>query len=165
MAKQKSQKPEPVLRFAFLCYGVLMLYLLFIRGRHAVEGVPYLDQVKRNYNLIPLHTIGNYWHILTNKAHYLTKWSYEYYLQQVCHGVINLMGNVVMFIPLGYFIPRVWPKFRRFFRWLLLVMGLILAVEVLQLFTLLGSFDVDDWILNLLGMLLGYLGYILFGRK
>ena len=82
MAKKASQKPEPGLRFVFLCYGLLMLYLLFIRGRHAVEGVPYLEQVKENYNLIPLHTIGNYWHVLTNKAHYLTKWSYEQYLQQ-----------------------------------------------------------------------------------
>lgn len=165
MAKRKSPKPEPLLRFAFLCYSVLMLYLLFIRGRHAVEGVPYLDQVKDNYNLIPFHTIGNYWHVLTNKAHYLTKWSYEQYLQQVRHGVVNLVGNVVMFIPLGYFVPRVWLKFRSFFRCVLLALGLVLAVEILQLFTLLGSCDIDDLILNILGTALGYLIWKLQKKK
>lgn len=157
MAKKASQKPESGLRFVFLCYGLLMLYLLFIRGRHAVDGVPYLDQVRENYNLMPFHTIGNYWHILTNKAYYLAKWGYEQYLQQVQVGVVNLVGNVVMFIPLGYFIPRVGKKCRRFFRCMLLVAVLILAVELLQLVTLLGSCDIDDLLLNILGAAMGYI--------
>ena len=157
MAKKASQKPEPMLRFAFLCYGLLMLYLLFIRGRHAVDGVPYLDQVRENYNLMPFHTIGNYWHILANKEYYLAKWSYEQYLQQVQGSVVNLVGNVIMFIPLGYFIPRVGQKYRRFFRCMLLVLVLILAVELLQLITLLGSCDIDDLLLNILGAAMGYI--------
>ena len=157
MAKKASQKPEPGLRFVFLCYGLLMLYLLFIRGRHAVDGVPYLDQVRENYNLMPFHTIGNYWHILTNKAYYLAKWSYGQYLEQVCHSVVNLVGNVVMFVPLGYFIPRVGTKYRRFFRCMGLVFLLILAVEILQLVTLLGSCDIDDLLLNILGAAMGYI--------
>ena len=165
MAKKANQKPEPVLRFAFLCYGLLMLYLLFIRGRHAVDGVPYLDQVRENYNLMPFHTIGNYWHILTNKAYYLAKWSYGQYLEQVCHSVVNLVGNVVMFVPLGYFIPRVGTKYRRFFRCMGLVLLLILAVEILQLVTLLGSCDIDDLLLNILGAAMGYVLWKMRKRK
>ena len=38
-------------------------------------------------------------------------------------------------------------------------MGLSLCVEVVQLFTKVGSFDVDDILLNTIG---GVLGYILF---
>ena len=36
---------------------------------------------------------------------------------------------------------------------------------VVQLFTLLGSFDIDDLILNLIGMTLGFIGYHLFRKK
>ena len=165
MAKRTQPKPEPMLRFAFLCYGLLMLYLLFVRDRHAVDGVPYLQQVQGNYNLVPFRTIGNYWHVLTNKTYYLTKWSYEQYLHQVRHGVVNLVGNVVMFVPLGYLVPRVWPKFQRFFKCMLLILVLILAVELLQLFTLLGSCDVDDLILNLPGAAMGYILWNLQKRK
>ena len=37
-------------------------------------------------------------------------------------------------------------------------------VEILQLFTLLGSMDIDDLILNLAGMIFGYLIFVLFKR-
>ena len=40
-----------------------------------------------------------------------------------------------------------------------MTLGIMLAVEVAQLFTLRGSFDVDDLILNLLGAAIGYLIY------
>lgn len=39
---------------------------------------------------------------------------------------------------------------------MLLVGGIIVAVELLQLFTLLGSCDIDDLILNMIGAFLGY---------
>ena len=38
-------------------------------------------------------------------------------------------------------------------------MGLSLCVEIIQLFTRVGSFDVDDILLNTIG---GVLGYIIF---
>ena len=45
------------------------------------------------------------------------------------------------------------------------LLGAILLIEALQLFTLLGSFDVDDIILNLCGMTVGYFLNLLFHRK
>lgn len=138
-------------------YGAVMIYLLFIRGRHAVEGVPYWQQVLENYNLVPFHTVGSYWHILTHPEYYLDKWgAASVYRQHARHAFINLAGNVVMFVPLGVLLPAAAPKQRRFFRALLTSAELISAVEVLQLFTLLGSCDVDDLILNLCGVILGY---------
>ena len=38
-------------------------------------------------------------------------------------------------------------------------------MEVIQLFTLLGSFDVDDVILNLLGMTVGFLIHAIGSAK
>ena len=75
------------------------------------------------------------------------------------HCVINLLGNVLLFIPAGWLLPKVFPYQRNVFRFMVTCAGLILLVETLQLFTLLGSFDIDDVILNLCGMLAGFIGY------
>lgn len=157
MAKKRKKQTDTV-AVLFGIYGLIMIYLLFIRGRHAVEGMPYWEQVLNNYNLTPFHTMGNYWHILTNKAYYLEKWGAEsIYRYQARHAFINLAGNVVMFVPLGALLPAANGKLRKFFRTFFACAGLIVAVEVLQLFTLLGSCDVDDLILNMIGVVLGYI--------
>ena len=156
MAKKRRKQTETAAAL-FGCYGILMLYLLFIRGRHAVEGIPYWEQVLNNYNLIPFHTVGNYWHILTNKEYYVEKWeAYSVYRYHARHAFINLAGNVAMFVPLGFLLPAASEKKRTFFRTFFTSAGLIVAVEVLQLFTLLGSCDIDDLILNAIGVVLGY---------
>ena len=55
-------------------------------------------------------------------------------------------------------------KMRRFFPFLFTCVLSVCLVEVLQLFTLLGSMDIDDLILNLAGMIFGYLIFTLFKR-
>lgn len=73
---------------------------------------------------------------------------------------INVLGNILAFVPFGYFVPKISEKRR---------MGVIfvtvlsfefsLIVEVIQLITRLGCFDVDDLLLNTAG---GFIGYICF---
>lgn len=70
----------------------------------------------------------------------------------------NLAGNVLIFIPYGFFISMA-SRSRGFFKTLFCSMGLSLCVETVQLFTRVGSFDVDDILLNTIG---GVLGYIIF---
>lgn len=70
----------------------------------------------------------------------------------------NLFGNILIFVPYGFFISMA-SKSRGFFKTLFSSMGLSLCVEIVQLFTRVGSFDVDDILLNTIG---GVLGYILF---
>ena len=154
--KRKNQSDAAAVLFGI--YGIIMLYLLFIRNRTVVEGVPYWEQVLNNYNLTPFHTIDSYWHILTNKEYYLEKWgAYAIYRAQARHAFINLVGNVVMFVPLGALLPAANRKLRNLFRSFFAGLGLIIAVEVLQLFTLLGSCDVDDLILNMIGVTIGFI--------
>lgn len=150
----------------FCLYGLLMLYLMFIRSRGWINGVPYWTQVEGNFNPVPFHTIGNYWHVLTNREYYLQKWeAAAIYNYQARHAVINLFGNVIMFIPLGFLLPKVFPKLRRFWKVMLVTAGIIILVELAQLFTLMGSCDVDDLILNVPGAALGYGIYKLFDNK
>lgn len=70
----------------------------------------------------------------------------------------NLAGNILIFVPYGFFISMA-SRSRGLFKTLFFSMGLSLCVEVVQLFTRVGSFDVDDILLNTIG---GVLGYIFF---
>ena len=145
-----------ILAFLFGAYGLLMLWLLFDRGG-SQEEVTYWQQVRDNLNLEPFHTIGNYWDVLTNREYYIEKWEaaaiYRYHAR---HAFINLAGNVIMFVPLGFFLPGVFLRMRAWWKTVLTSAGIVVAVEILQLFTLLGSCDIDDFILNLLGVMLGF---------
>ena len=153
MGKRKVNT-MPAWRFLFLLYCVTMFWLLFCRSNGWSSGLSYWQQLRQNTNLVPLYTIKNYLYVLKHPSStYLLK-----------HCFINLAGNLLLFIPAGWLIPRLWPKIRNFFRFITLSAGLIFLVEVVQLFTLLGSFDVDDVILNLSGMTVGFLLYSCFAR-
>ena len=64
----------------------------------------------------------------------------------------NLAGNVLIFVPFGFFMPmasRSWN--RSFFLTVFYSFGISFFVEVFQLLTKVGSFDVDDLLLNTTG--------------
>lgn len=126
-------------------YSLLMIWLLFGRGVHW-QG-DYWTQVQGNLNLIPFRTIRLYIRLLQETENILL----------IRHAVINLVGNIVMFVPLGLLLPRVWPCFRSAWKFVLAVTLLICLVEVIQLFTLVGSCDVDDLMLNVVGAEIGFL--------
>lgn len=77
---------------------------------------------------------------------------------------LNLAGNVAAFIPFGLFIIPVSGRKMGFWAVVLLTFDVSLCVEIIQLVTKVGSFDVDDLMLNTLGGLLGALLYKLFKR-
>ncbi|WP_237706206.1 VanZ family protein [Ornithinibacillus scapharcae] len=75
--------------------------------------------------------------------------------------IINLLGNVVVFIPIGLFALSLM---RRVTLLIIFIIGLgsTLFIEFMQLIlSITGiisrSFDVDDLILNTLGVLIGYI--------
>ena len=72
----------------------------------------------------------------------------------------NVIGNIVVFIPFGYFIAD-YIKSKNIFP-ALIISGIVSAtVEFVQL-NIGRSFDIDDIILNILGGIIGYLLYIAF---
>ena len=151
----KKQNTTPLWRFFLLVYSAVMVWLLFHRSRTWDTGLPYKELLRQNTNLIPLHTIRNYLYVLRS--------SHSRYL--LAHCFLNLAGNFVLFIPAGWLLPRLWQKMRRLFPFLVWSISMLFMIEVVQLFTLLGRFDIDDLILNLLGMTAGLLLYTLFPRK
>ena len=125
-----------------------MVYLLFF-GTRQPDYQNYWVQIEGNYSLKPFYTIRNYMRVILRGTNG----------DLVRHCAINLIGNIALFIPGGFFLPKIFHRLRPFWRFLLLSFSLLLLIECTQLFSLRGRLDVDDLILNLIGMLLGYLFY------
>lgn len=138
--RKKMLSLQPVIRLLFLFYIGLMVWLLFIQRLDS--DIPVNGE---NLNLVPFKTLRLYWRLLTSDSAFYSK-----------QAIINLAGNIVMFIPFGIFVPVIWTRFRKFLPFVILSIALIVMIEVLQYVTSLGSCDIDDFILNLPGIILGY---------
>ena len=71
----------------------------------------------------------------------------------------NVVGNIVLFIPFGYFTSYYIKINRKWYIALLITFITSLTIEIIQM-GIGRSFDVDDIILNIFGGILGYLIYI-----
>jgi glycopeptide antibiotics resistance protein len=74
-------------------------------------------------------------------------------------ATLNLVGNVILFTPIGILVPLVfpnttWPKV------LAVAAGVGLTVEAMELAFRVGIFDVDDILLNGLGVMIGYWAFM-----
>ena len=131
----------------FAAYLAMLCYFLFFAenmGRTFTERT-------YHYNLMLFREIKRFWVY----RHSLGTWSV----------MLNLVGNVVAFIPLGMLLPRLFEKSRKFLPTVFFCFEFSLCVEIIQLVFKVGSFDVDDILLNTAGGVLGYLFYKIFVAK
>ena len=137
MARKKSGT-NVFLVILFLIYLIALVYFVFFAEEYGRTE----PAETFSYNLVPFQEIRRY---------------IEYRAMIGLPSVIlNLVGNIVAFIPFGLLLPMISPKERRAGMIFLLALELSLMIEVIQLFSHVGSFDVDDLILNTAGGLLGY---------
>ncbi|MGN1313438.1 MAG: VanZ family protein [Lachnospiraceae bacterium] len=81
------------------------------------------------------------------------------------NGFQNLFGNVLAFIPFGFLLPLCFERSKKWWQVFLWSLLLVMGIELFQLFSAFGAFDVDDILLNMLGCLIGYLVYACSLRK
>ena len=124
---KKKENATLIFGILFMLYAAMMLWLLFDRPSDG-GGLSYLSQVKLNLNLVPLRTVALYIRTLMNTGN-------AYLLR---HAIINLAGNVIMFVPLGALLPAIWPTLRKFWKCWLCSAGCIAVIEILQLFTVIS---------------------------
>ena len=76
---------------------------------------------------------------------------------------INLLGNIVLLVPLGFLAPLIFRdmSWKKSFM-LAVVAGL--SIEILQTVLHVGIFDIDDVILNALGVMIGYWKFIFLAK-
>ncbi len=134
-----------LLALAFIGYMVLLIYFLFFSEEYG-RTTHYTDY---QYNLVLFREITRY-------IRHRDILGFDFVM-------INLVGNVVVFMPFGFFVPSLEKRRRGYFLDFLKItlLGFLfsLAVETVQLVTKVGCFDVDDLFLNTIGVVLGYLCY------
>lgn len=140
---KKSDKP--LLRCLFALYCAALILLLFFR-ESAGSSLPYHEQLLLRVNLHPLQTIKLYLRLLT------PPFRERYGLL----AMTNLLGNLFLFLPMGLALGSLDPRCSRWYTTLLCCGGMILCVELLQGTILIGTCDIDDFLLNLTGAWMGY---------
>lgn len=118
-------------------YSATVIYWMFLGFGRVVHYGGALQ-----YNLVPLRTISLYFD-LNNGLSLFSR-------------LVNLLGNVVVFIPFGALIPLVKLRPISWARISMYAALCILLLECLQMLLHVGSFDVDDLLLNLIGIWIGY---------
>lgn len=140
MSQKEVKRFRALGKVLFVLYIGFLLYFLIFSDWYGRAGV----SEEYRYNLILFKEIKRF---------------IEYREELGAFAVFtNLVGNILIFVPYGFFISMA-SSARGFFMTFFYSFGLSFCVEVFQLLTRVGSFDVDDLFLNTLG---GVLGYILF---
>lgn len=70
--------------------------------------------------------------------------------------LVNVIGNVAMFIPSGIVLPIIYKRLDTFTKVLLAGGGISLCIEIIQLPFSVRATDIDDLILNTVGVIMGY---------
>ncbi len=134
----------------FVLYCIIAVYFLFLWNR-----VPYVgtrtDYIKSYMNLIPFKTISNSFLLAIQESKFLKNGRFG---GLIC--IINLVGNIIVAVPLGILLPSLFNRFNTFTSFIQITLAIVLIVELLQLFFMVGSCDIDDLILNVIGALMGF---------
>ena len=142
----KDNKPMKIYLYGiFIIYIITLIQLTLFDSDYGRSGLNIFDWSKENLevylennNLIPFKTIS------------------LYISRQDRVAIINLLGNLIAFAPMGIFLPLLFKKQNKLLNFILTNIAIILAIESLQFLSLSGHFDIDDLILNLLGALIIY---------
>ena len=114
-----------------------ILFIVYIIAMFSLVGIPSINYIRTDFgfNFIPLLDI-----VLSPKTSLL---------------------NILLFIPLGIFLPMLWKENynNKFSKVLIFGFLLSLIIEILQIFTFRLT-DINDLITNTLGTVIGYLIYI-----
>lgn len=134
----KKIKNKNLLKTAFFIYCLFLITVLFLCRIHKSGA--------RNLNLIPFYTINRYF--LAYKNNNINNFLFY----------INIIGNLLLFVPMGIFIPLLFKnKIKNFFQFFLLSFLIIVLIEIIQFITCTGTADIDDVILNQSGAFISYI--------
>lgn len=128
----------------FIIYIVGLFYFTFFAealGRGGMEA----GSGAARFNLIPFTEIRRFW----------------VYRKQLGMGafMLNVVGNILVFVPCGFLLPAISKRCRRAQGCVIVGFLISFFIECTQLVFRVGSFDVDDMLLNTLGAALGFSAY------
>ena len=142
-----------IILFIFFVYFLFLLLLTIFKGGRIEFSNQFNSFMYREHgllgiiNIVPIkETINTFMHSETGMRNSLR----------------NLIGNILVFMPLGFFIPLLFDKFNNLKKVLKVGCLSSLAIELSQLFVGSNVCDIDDVIYNTLGALAGFICYKTF---
>jgi glycopeptide antibiotics resistance protein len=123
-----------------LCYLMALFYVTLFAWNYGASLGP-AGPGGRNYNVIPFRSI----------------YRIAVFSPTIADPIRILLGNIVLFFPLGFLLPSIWPKVRRFTLVFCISFIVSLLIELSQFLFTHRVANVDDVILNTLGGLIGLL--------
>lgn len=139
-----------IINISFIFYLLALVMLLFvgvmfvgIRG-HIWTDLSLIEYIRSSSNFVPFKTISEYISALFDGS------------MNIDIPIKNLLGNLMMFLPMGIYLPYYVKKINKIGKFTLAMIILLFVIEVTQLVTRRGSFDIDDFILNMVGALIGF---------
>lgn len=164
-SRKESDQELPVRevpRNVYLCRKILLaIFILFMVGLLSLTFGNGVDWMQTNSFSEAMERLRN--GIGVNVVPFRTIRTYLKYAHNAQYIWVNIIGNIVMFIPWGFCLPLLWEKNQRIPRMTFMSLLLPVCIEFLQLFV--GrSVDVDDIILNFTGGMLGAFLYFLLRK-
>ncbi|MDR0266530.1 VanZ family protein [Paenibacillus sp.] len=140
-----NDKGLKILAWIFLTgYAICILYWMF-------RGFGRTKQTEFRANLVPFKTIFGYIFNMNQR--------------NIGTTIINLAGNIGVFIPFGVVLPYLFRRLRSYGRFITYFTGSIVVLEILQTVLKVGTGDIDDVILNVIGASFGFVFYRFFASK
>ena len=148
--QEKSKIRNFWLKALFTIYCLLLITILFLNNEYRMGGFQNISTFSREHfetsNIIPFATIIGYVSGMVSN--------------DINTGIviINLVTNLLLFAPMGFFIPILFQdKIKNTKQFLIIIIILTFLVEIIQFITYRGSTDIDDIILNTIGASIVYI--------
>ncbi|MEE1008040.1 MAG: VanZ family protein [Agathobacter sp.] len=160
---KKTQKSVGIVREFWLC--IFVVYMIALLSQTVIPSYQFgidsmtgefffyvnMENANASVNLIPFNSLREFF--VENNS--VDGWGNV--------AVLNILANLLFFVPLGFLIPLLWEKLRPFKKVLLISFLITLFIEIIQYFIGRSS-DIDDIMLNVAGSILGYGIYILVSK-
>lgn len=137
------------IRKVFIIYCIVLSIALLLKFNFSADDITEKinsvrmsrEQGAWNISLIPFRTISS-----------------QLSLFKIIPTIVikNLLGNIAGFVPFGFLLPLGYEAMKKYYRTFLVGLFYILIIESIQFISMLGSFDIDDIILNSIGVSCGY---------
>lgn len=136
---------KSVFRISFCLYVFFVLYLLIFIRIGSSSPIPFPEYAKKYFVLFPFHYVSDYQKVVRLGIPYTNM-------------LLEIIGNVLLFIPFGFFLPKLHLFFGSYKRFILCVVVGVCVAELIQLFAKIGCCDGADVFHNCLGATIGYYG-------
>ncbi|MFI3208892.1 MAG: VanZ family protein [Eubacteriales bacterium] len=133
--KKRAKSTKKLNVFKVLIFASFAIYIMVVLGA---------TLIRINYSVSSVF----YFHPFSS---YKTAWNSGSYTEWR-----NLILNILMFVPLGIYLPMIFAKFRKFY--IVYGVGFLcsLGIELTQVLLMIGVGEIDDLFNNTLGTMIGY---------